>query len=97
MKPLTPMHLSALGYVANTRGTATVAQFDDDHDPTGPDLRRILMPGFMIERENGKLCMTGAGIAAIIEAERCKDAAGLYLNPSEEQIKGSALPPAGGR
>jgi hypothetical protein len=54
----------ALQYVVNTGGTATVDDFDDDHEPIGPMLRANLMPRYMVE--NGeKLVLTDEGLAAV--------------------------------
>lgn len=64
--PLPAMHVRALQYVTNTGGIATVDQFDDDHEPVGPMLRRDLMPVYMLENTGGKLELTEAGKAAAV-------------------------------
>lgn len=51
----------ALEYVRNTGGNATVAHFDDDHEPIGPLLRKEIMPAFVMVDGNGKLMLTEAG------------------------------------
>lgn len=63
-RELTRMALNALQYVVNTNGNATVAIFDDDHDPIGPSLRAELMPAFVAE-VNGRLRLTPAGEEAL--------------------------------
>lgn len=70
---MSPIHLQALHYVKNTGYSATVAQFDDDHEPVGPMLRRDLMPKYMIINSKGKVELTDAAIEAICSA---RDAAG---------------------
>jgi hypothetical protein len=51
----------ALEYVRNTGGNATVANFDDDHEPIGPLLRKEIMPVFVMEDGDGKLMLTDVG------------------------------------
>jgi hypothetical protein len=57
-----------LKYVANTNGHATVANFDEDWEPIGPQLRRDLMPRYFIENAGGKIVLTDEGRAAISAA-----------------------------
>jgi hypothetical protein len=56
--------LRALEYVRNTGETATVAAFDDDHEPVGPLLRADLVPTY-IEIRAGVLKLTIQGREAI--------------------------------
>lgn len=52
----------ACEYIRNTGGNATVAAFDDDHEPIGPMLRGDLMPRYA-EVIDGKLVLTAEGAA----------------------------------
>ncbi|MBY0393262.1 MAG: terminase family protein [Novosphingobium sp.] len=71
---LTPNAVKALQYVINTGGRATIAAFDDDHEPIGPMLRRELMPAMMAANAEGLLRLTPQGFAALTEpAERDLD------------------------
>lgn len=58
---LCDMEIRAIQYVRNTGGCATVAQFDDDHEPIGPKLREKIMPTFVVENISGHLFLTEAG------------------------------------
>jgi hypothetical protein len=58
---MTPQAKRAIAYVRNTGGGATVANFDEDHEPIGPLLRKEIMPAFVMEDANGKLILTDAG------------------------------------
>lgn len=49
-----------LEYIRNTGGNATVAIFDDDWEPIGPMVRRIMIPTYAVVRD-GKLELTEAG------------------------------------
>lgn len=62
---LTNMQLNILAYVAATGGNATVEQFDEDHEPIGPLLRRDLLPEFIMLDRNGRLQLTSAGMFAL--------------------------------
>jgi hypothetical protein len=53
-------HFQAIQYVSNAGGNATIATFDDDHEPVGEKLRRELMPRYFVE-ESGKLVLTDEG------------------------------------
>lgn len=44
---LTDIELRALEYIQNTGHTATVAGFDEDHEPIGQMLRQKLIPRYM--------------------------------------------------
>jgi hypothetical protein len=68
-KPLTAPERQALGYVINTGGNATIAIFDEDHEPIGPMLRERLMPGLIAVGEDGKLTVTQSGHAALLEPD----------------------------
>lgn len=43
----------ALEYIHNTGGAPTVAMFDEDHEPIGPELRRDLLANDLITIEDG--------------------------------------------
>lgn len=58
-----------LKYVKNTGGSATIAIFDDDWEPIGPQLRAELMPTY-IEEVSGELRLTKAGAAELAKAKR---------------------------
>lgn len=62
---LSEIHARALQYVVNAGGAATVASFDEDHEPIGPSLRGDLMPRYMISAPGGRLHLTGAGRLAL--------------------------------
>jgi phage FluMu gp28-like protein len=68
-KPLTAQERQALGYVINTGGNATIAIFDEDHEPIGPMLRERLMPDLIAVGEDGKLAVTQRGHAALLEPD----------------------------
>lgn len=63
--PLNPIEKRALRYLANTNLTATVAIFDEDHEPIGAKLRDRLVPTFATIHADGRLRITEAGIAAL--------------------------------
>lgn len=65
---ITNLQLNILAYVAATGGNATVEQFDDDHEPIGPMLRRDLIPEFIMLDRNGKLQLTSAGMLALAQS-----------------------------
>lgn len=56
----------ALAYLTNA-GPVTVAQFDDDHAPIGPALRKALVPQFMDQDATGRLHLTATGSEAARE------------------------------
>jgi len=56
----------AIEYVRNTGGNCTVEIFDDDNSPIGFQLRRDIMPKYVVEQPNGKLTLTDAGREAIL-------------------------------
>ena len=56
----------ALRYVSNTGETATVAQFDDDHEPIGLMLRLDMVPRY-VSIEGGVLHLTAEGRAAVAQ------------------------------
>jgi hypothetical protein len=56
-----------LQYVVNTGGNGTIARFDDDWSPIGPNLRSVLMPQYIIENANKRLELTDFGKAALVE------------------------------
>jgi len=60
---LTSFERQALRYVINTGGAATVATFDDDHDPIGPMMRERLVPQFLTVSADGHLLLTEAGLS----------------------------------
>lgn len=63
---LSPMHRTALEYVRNTAGTATVAIFNDDHDPVGPALWSILIGrGLAQVAADGSIALTDAGASVL--------------------------------
>lgn len=57
----------AIEYVRNTGGNATIAVFDDDHEPVGPMLRKDIMPKYVIEGKDGYLELTGLGRLAVAD------------------------------
>ncbi len=59
--PLTDQELRAIEYIRNTGESVNIAQFDDDHEPIGPMLRRQLTPWFFAEDENKILKLTDEG------------------------------------
>lgn len=63
------LDLQALRYVVNTNGRAGIAQFDEDHDPIGPLLRRVLLPRFMVLDDSERLRLTPLGIEVLAAAE----------------------------
>lgn len=67
---MTPTAKQAIQYVINTGGNCTVAIFDEDHEPIGPELRQEIMPEYVRE-DQGKLYATEAGraLAKIYETE----------------------------
>lgn len=54
----------ALEYVHNAAGNATVAVFDDDHEPIGPRLRQAIAP-YVVVDERGRLHLNDDGRAAL--------------------------------
>lgn len=68
-KALIPQERQALAYVLNTRGNATIAIFDEDHEPIGPMLRERLMPDLLAVGDDGKLTVTQRGHAALTEPD----------------------------
>lgn len=66
---LNAIERGALAYVVNTRETATVAHFDDDHEPIGPILRERLVPRFLREGPDGRLKLTGEGLKALFDLD----------------------------
>jgi hypothetical protein len=55
----------AIQYIRNTGETATVAQFDDDHEPIGPSLREDIEKYFTVE--GGVMKLTHLGRAVLGE------------------------------
>lgn len=53
-----------LEYITNA-GNPTPAQFDDDWEPAGPMLRRIMAEDSLIEVRDGRMYLTEAGRKAI--------------------------------
>lgn len=66
---LTEAHRRALLYILNTDHTATIANFDDDHEPIGPALRSVLVPMYMAPRADGRLLLTETGMTIAMEAK----------------------------
>jgi hypothetical protein len=58
---MTPQAKRALEYIRNTGGNATIAIFDDDHEPIGPQLRKEIIPAFAMVDGAGRLILTDAG------------------------------------
>lgn len=59
---------TALEYVRNTNGGATRAHFFEDHEPVGQMLWRDMdNAGYVRTDENGRIHLTGSGIAALKE------------------------------
>lgn len=65
-QPLNAIERLALAYVVNTRGAATVAGFDEDHEPIGPVLRERLMPDYLVVDE-GQLKLTALGLTTAFD------------------------------
>jgi hypothetical protein len=61
---LQKMALDALQYIENTGQSVTEAQFDDDHEPIGPQLRRDIR-GFYELDKDGIMKLTAVGIATL--------------------------------
>jgi hypothetical protein len=59
------MHKRALEYIRNTGYGATVEQFDDDHEPIGPQLREDLRKFITVNRF-GKLDYTTEGMKLMV-------------------------------
>lgn len=58
---LTDQEIQALKYILNTRGVG-VEDFDEDHYPIGPTLRRNLTPVYMeVAFDTKKLYVTARG------------------------------------
>jgi hypothetical protein len=53
----------AVEYIRNTGETATIAQFDDDHEPIGPMLRQDIREYFSVV--DGVMKLTDAGRSAL--------------------------------
>lgn len=52
---MNPQLKQALAYISNTGGSPTIEQFDDDHDPVGPMLRKELKAAWMVYECDGKI------------------------------------------
>lgn len=68
MSELTDFHKRAIQYVINVGGEGTVKNFDDDHEPIGPQLRAVIVP-YYVREEFGRLWATDAGRAAVSAGE----------------------------
>jgi hypothetical protein len=55
MKTESPILKRAMDYIANTGGSPTIAQFDDDHEPVGPRLRDQLKEEKMVFECEGRI------------------------------------------
>ncbi len=51
----------AVQYIRNTGETATIAQFDDDHEPIGTLLRDDIVPRYAVADDKGILKLTEEG------------------------------------
>ena len=71
-EPLNSIERGALAYVVNTNDAATVAGFDDDHEPIGPSLRQRLVPEFLSEEE-GHLKLTKLGLRTAFNLDPAPD------------------------
>jgi hypothetical protein len=57
----------ALTYVANTNGGATLARFNEDHEPIGPRLWKSLSDSGLVTLDDiGCVWLTHAGRAAVL-------------------------------
>jgi hypothetical protein len=57
--------VKALQYIKNTGGGATWEDFDDDHEPVGPLLRKDIPENFVRTDDKGKLFLTKEGEDAL--------------------------------
>lgn len=55
--------VTALQYIRNTNGYATIANFDEDHEPIGPMLRRDIDGYFHLVGD--KMFLTERGVAVL--------------------------------
>jgi len=63
---LNSVELTALQYVRNTGGGATVAIFIEDHEPIGERLWKVLSYGdFAATNDNGRIFVTSKGAALL--------------------------------
>lgn len=62
--PLNSMEIGALRYLVNTGGVS-VEQFDDDHEPIGPTLRKRLVPRYVRIGNEGRLRLSPLGIETL--------------------------------
>jgi len=65
---MTETEKQALVYIVKTDHTATVAGFDEDHEPIGPELRKSLSPRYLKAYPDGRLHLTEDGMEAALTA-----------------------------
>lgn len=54
---MNPLLQKAVEYIRNTGGSPAIKQFDDDHEPVGPMLRKELKGAWMVYEHDGKIML----------------------------------------